>query len=227
MIKVTPESGNIDTSSAQTKSNGQSYLLNEPIKDSVNFGAAKKETKKKSHVWGWVLGIGAVLAAIVVASRSHGKTNPSALKNVTKTNGKTNNSVKGKHKGNKKKSHKKHKNWDKPFKNNSAGINQNSWRNPRLPHEKRLLLKQIEGASVLEKYSKDYSVDVKFPKKINKMKAKDFKNPDTLELFKKAYRQLVTKFHPDKNPDDAVAKQHFQKISEAYEFITKPEHNFR
>jgi DnaJ-class molecular chaperone len=39
--------------------------------------------------------------------------------------------------------------------------------------------------------------------------------------IKKAYKQLASKFHPDRNKsDDAV--QHFQKIQESYNVISDP-----
>ena len=39
---------------------------------------------------------------------------------------------------------------------------------------------------------------------------------DNIELIKKAYRKLSLKYHPDKNINN---KQHFDKITNAYEFI--------
>ena len=41
----------------------------------------------------------------------------------------------------------------------------------------------------------------------------------TIEELKQAYRRKALKFHPDKNPE-ADATEQFQKISEAYEFLS-------
>ena len=38
--------------------------------------------------------------------------------------------------------------------------------------------------------------------------------------IKKAYRKLARKYHPDLNPNDATAKQKFQKINEANEVLS-------
>ena len=37
--------------------------------------------------------------------------------------------------------------------------------------------------------------------------------------IKKAYRKLAMTCHPDKNPDDPLAKEKFQAISEAYRWV--------
>lgn len=41
--------------------------------------------------------------------------------------------------------------------------------------------------------------------------------------IKKAYRKLARKYHPDLNPNDAGAKQKFQRINEANEVLSAPE----
>jgi len=38
--------------------------------------------------------------------------------------------------------------------------------------------------------------------------------------IKKAYRGLVKKFHPDSNPGDKKAEEHFKKINEAYNTLS-------
>ncbi|PMD44637.1 DnaJ-domain-containing protein [Hyaloscypha variabilis F] len=41
--------------------------------------------------------------------------------------------------------------------------------------------------------------------------------------IKRAYRLLSKKYHPDKNPGDATAKQKFVEVAEAYEALSDPE----
>lgn len=41
--------------------------------------------------------------------------------------------------------------------------------------------------------------------------------------IKKAYKKLAMQYHPDKNPDDAVAEAKFKEIKEAYEVLTNKE----
>lgn len=48
-------------------------------------------------------------------------------------------------------------------------------------------------------------------------------SPNVVNLQKKAYKQLALKIHPDKNRDDPLAKERFQKIVEAYNILSNPE----
>jgi molecular chaperone DnaJ len=48
------------------------------------------------------------------------------------------------------------------------------------------------------------------------------KNADAAEI-KKAYRKKAIEYHPDKNPDDAVAEENFKKAAEAYEILSDPQ----
>src|SRR5690606_17335708 len=38
--------------------------------------------------------------------------------------------------------------------------------------------------------------------------------------LKKAYRKLAMKWHPDRNPDNPKAEEHFKEAKEAYEVLT-------
>jgi len=43
------------------------------------------------------------------------------------------------------------------------------------------------------------------------------------DVIKRAYRKLAMKYHPDKNPGDKVAEEHFKAISEAYGVLSDPD----
>lgn len=43
------------------------------------------------------------------------------------------------------------------------------------------------------------------------------------KTIKKAYRKMAKKYHPDMNPDDAVAEQRFKEITEAYNVLSDSE----
>jgi curved DNA-binding protein len=47
------------------------------------------------------------------------------------------------------------------------------------------------------------------------------RNADENEI-KRAYRKLALQFHPDKNPGDKQAEEHFKEINEAYEVLGDP-----
>jgi len=43
------------------------------------------------------------------------------------------------------------------------------------------------------------------------------------EAIKKAYRKLAMKWHPDRNPDNPKAEEHFKEAKEAYEILSDPD----
>lgn len=42
------------------------------------------------------------------------------------------------------------------------------------------------------------------------------------ETIRKAYKKLVKKYHPDRNPNDPRAQEKFNKVARAYEFLGEP-----
>jgi curved DNA-binding protein len=45
----------------------------------------------------------------------------------------------------------------------------------------------------------------------------------TSEQVKQAYRKLARQYHPDLNPGDKVAEEHFKRLGEAYEVLSDPD----
>src|SRR3954462_8209519 len=43
------------------------------------------------------------------------------------------------------------------------------------------------------------------------------------EDLKKAYRRLAMKWHPDRNPDNPRAEEHFKEAKEAYQGLCEPQ----
>src|SRR5919204_4730685 len=41
--------------------------------------------------------------------------------------------------------------------------------------------------------------------------------------IKKAYRRLVRKHHPDRNPGDTAAEERFKEVQQAYDTLSNPE----
>lgn len=46
------------------------------------------------------------------------------------------------------------------------------------------------------------------------------RNASDYAEIKQAYRRLAMKHHPDRNPGDAVAEEHFKEAKEAYEVLS-------
>lgn len=45
----------------------------------------------------------------------------------------------------------------------------------------------------------------------------------TKDELQKSYRKLARKYHPDMNPDDQKAKEHFKRVQEAYDVLSDPD----
>ena len=45
----------------------------------------------------------------------------------------------------------------------------------------------------------------------------------TADDFKKAFRQLAMKYHPDRNPDNKESEEKFKEINEAYSCLSDPQ----
>lgn len=52
------------------------------------------------------------------------------------------------------------------------------------------------------------------------------RNTDADDI-KKAYRKLALKYHPDRNPGDKAAEEHFKEAASAYEILSDPEKKAR
>jgi molecular chaperone DnaJ len=50
----------------------------------------------------------------------------------------------------------------------------------------------------------------------------EIRSTASVNEIKRAFRKLARRFHPDINPGDRVAEEHFKKISDAYEVLSDP-----
>lgn len=61
----------------------------------------------------------------------------------------------------------------------------------------------------------------------NPYKVLDVPQTAAADEIKAAYRRLALKYHPDRNPDDKEAEEHFKEISEAYATLRDPDSRAR
>lgn len=118
MLKINdPQDRSIPAKKSEQNSLGKSYLLNEPIKDEVNFGSSE-EKPKKNNILLWVLGLGAIATGIIIALKKH---NPKEIeKVVTKEKNEISETVKKTSKKNNQSHNQKINNNSKSHKNNNS-----------------------------------------------------------------------------------------------------------
>jgi len=82
MIRINQNEGTTATS-GQTQDTqapkSQRYLLSQPIQDTTSFSSKEEQQPKKNNTMAWIVGLGATIAAVVIAVKTHKKADTKAV----------------------------------------------------------------------------------------------------------------------------------------------------